>query len=271
MTTLARPVQDAPVTATAPAGFPQAVRAEWIKLWSVRSTWWTVLATIVLGGFLTILICALNAEWLASADADEAPVTFLTWGMMLAQICAAVLAALAVTGEYGTGMVRTTFAAVPSRGRVLAAKSVVVTGVLLVLGTFTALIGYLGGNWFFEREGIGVALEGDMLRAIYGSGLFLAGIGLFTVATGFLLRHTAGTISAVIALMLVIGGMVSLLPGEVGEWLTKLMPGNAGQAIAQAVAWDPTLLDPWPGYGVFLLETAALLALAWMVVRRRDA
>jgi ABC-2 type transport system permease protein len=269
MTTLARPVQDAP--ATTGAGFTDALRAEWIKLWSVRSTWWTVLATVVLGGFLTILICALNAEWLASADADEAPATFLTWGMMLGQICAVVLVALAVTSEYGTGMVRTTFAAVPARGRVMAAKSVVVTAVLLVLGTLTALVGYLGGNWFFEREGIGVPLEGDMLRAVYGSGLFLAGIGLFTVATGFLLRHTAGTISAVLALVLVVGGMTSLLPGEVGEWTSKLMPGNAGQSIAQAITWDPTLLGPWTGYGVFLLETAVLMALAWVAVRRRDA
>lgn len=254
-----------------PARFGDVLRAEWIKLWSVRSTWWTVLATLVLGGFLTIVVCAVNADWLAGTDADDAPATFLTWGMMLAQVCAIVLAALVVTSEYGTGMVRSTFAAVPSRGRVLAAKSVVVAGVLLVLGAFTALVGYLGGNWFFEREGIGVPLEGDMLRAVYGSGLFLAGIGLFTVATGFLLRHTAGTVSAVLALVLVVGGMTSLLPGEVGEWTSKLMPGNAGQSIAQAITWDPTLLGPWAGFGVFTLETAALLALAWVAVRRRDA
>ncbi|WP_019144276.1 ABC transporter permease subunit [Aeromicrobium massiliense] len=270
MTTLTRPAAP-PAATTARAGFPQALRAEWLKLWSVRSTWWTVAATIALGGFMTILICALNAEWLASADADEAPATFLTWGLMLAQICAVVLGALVVTGEYSTGMVRTSFAAVPSRGRVMAAKSVVLSGVLLVLGVVVALIGYAGGNWFFEREDIGVALEGDMLRAVLGSGLFLAGIGLFTVAVGFILRHTAGTISAVLALMLIIGNMVSLLPGATGEWLTKLMPGNAGSGIAQAISWNPDLLNPWTGFSVFVLETAVLMAVAWMVVRRRDA
>ena len=93
------------------------------------------------------------------------------------------------------GMIRSTFAAVPSRGRVLAAKSAVVVGLLFVVGTVTALVGYVGGNYFLDREGIGLALEGDVLRAMYGSGLYLAGIGLFTVAVGFLLRHTAGTIS----------------------------------------------------------------------------
>ena len=89
-----------------------------------------------------------------------------------------------VTTEYGTGRVRSSFAAVPSRGRVIAAKAIVVTGVLFVVGTLTALVGYVGGNYFLDREGIGMALEGDVLRAMYGSGLYLAGIGLFTVAVG---------------------------------------------------------------------------------------
>jgi ABC-2 type transport system permease protein len=116
-----------------------------------------------------------------------------------------------------------------------------------------------------------MALEGDVLRAMYGSGLYLAGIGLFTVAVGFLLRHTAGTISIVLALMLILGNMVMLVPGAFGDWLVKLMPGNAGAVIATPVSFNPNLLGPWEGYGVFLIETAILLGLAWALVRRRDA
>jgi ABC-2 type transport system permease protein len=182
-----------------------------------------------------------------------------------------VLGALVVTTEYGTGMIRSTFAAVPARGRVLFAKATVLVGVLFVVGTVTALVGYLGGNYFLDREGIGMPLEAEVLRAMYGSGLYLAGIGLFTVAVGFLLRHTAGTISVVLALMLILGNMVNLVPGEFGEWLTKLMPGNAGSAISTPVSFNPNLLDPWTGFAVFGLETAVLLALAWVLVRRRDA
>jgi ABC-2 type transport system permease protein len=247
------------------------LRAEWLKLRTVRSTWWTVVATFALGAGLTILMCWGNADWLASPDADESPGSFITWGMMIAQICAVVLGALVVTTEYGTGMIRTTFAAVPSRGRVLLAKSVVLVSLLFVVGTVTALVGYAGGNWFLDREGIGMALEGDVLRAMYGSGLYLAGIGLFTVAVGFLLRHTAGTISIVLALMLILGNMVNLVPGAFGEWLTKLMPGNAGSAISTPVSFNPDLLEPWTGFAVFALETAVLLAAAYVVVRRRDA
>ena len=252
-------------------GFGDVLRSEWVKLRSVRSTWWTVIATFVLGAGLTILMCWGNADWLASPEADESPGSFITWGMMIAQITAVVLGALVVTTEYGTGMIRSTFAAVPARGRVLVAKSVVLASVLFVVGTVTALVGYLGGNHFLDREGIGMALEGDVLRSMYGSGLYLAGIGLFTVAVGFLLRHTAGTISVVLALMLILGNMVNLVPGTFGEWLTKLMPGNAGSAVATPVSFNPNLLDAWPGFAVFGLETAVLLAAAWVAVRRRDA
>lgn len=252
-------------------GFGAVLRAEWLKLRTVRSTSWTLLAAFVLGAGLTIVMCWGNADWLASPGADESPGSFITWGMMIAQITAVVLGALVVTTEYGTGMIRSSFAAVPARGRVLAAKSLVVAAVLFVVGTATALVGYLGGNYFLDREGIGMALEGDVLRAMYGSGLYLAGIGLFTVAVGFLLRHTAGTISVVLALMLILGNMVNLVPGTFGEWLTKLMPGNAGSVVATPVSFNSTLLEPWTGFGVFAAEIAVLLAAAYVVLRRRDA
>jgi ABC-2 type transport system permease protein len=252
-------------------GFGKALQAEWIKLRTVRSTGWTLLATFVLGAGLTILMCGLNADWLAGNSADESPGSFITWGMMVAQICAVVLGALVVTSEYATGMIRSTFAAVPARGRVVAAKALLVSVVLFVVGTVTALVGYAGGNYFLDRQGIGMPLEGDVLRAMFGSGLFLAGIGLFTVAVGFILRHTAGTISAVLALMLILGNMVNLVPGTLGDWLVKLMPGNAGSPISTPVSFNPDLLSPWTGLGVFGLEIAALLVLAWVLVRRRDA
>ncbi len=273
MTTMTEPA--ATDAATQPderrPGFGHVLKAEWVKLRTVRSTWWTVVAIFVLGAGLTIAMCWGNADWLASPGANESPGSFITWGMMIAPICAVILGALAVTTEYGTGMIRSSFAAVPSRSKVVAAKAILVAGVLFVVGTVTALVGYFGGNYFLDREGIGMALEGDVLRAMYGSGLYLAGIGLFTVAVGFVLRHTAGTVSVVLALMLVLGNMVMLVPGTLGEWLEKLMPGNAGGALATPVSFNPNLLEPWAGFGVFTIEVAVLLALAFAVVRRRDA
>ncbi len=253
------------------AGFGRTVASEWIKLWTVRSTWWILCALFVLGAGLTTLLSWGNADWLASADADEVPGSFITWGMMIAQICAVIVGVLTVTSEYGTGMIRTTLAATPSRGRVLAAKALVVSGTLLVLGTVTALAGYFGGNHFFEREGIGLALEGDVARAMYGSGLFLGALALFSMAVGFLVRHTAAAISIVLALVFVLGNMVILVPGDFGVFLERVMPGNAGGAIATPVPFNPNLLDTWPSFGIFAAETATLLALAWLTLRRRDA
>ena len=253
-------------------GFPDALRAEWIKFWTVRSTTWSTVMLFVLGTGLTVLVCATSAEWLASSEADESPASFVTWGMMFAQITAIVLGTLAVTSEYGTGMIRATLAATPSRGTVLAAKALVLSGTLFVAGTLTAFAGYFAGNWFLENEGIGIALSDDgVLRAMFGSGLYLAGLGLLAAAVGLLVRHTAAALSIVLGLVFVVGTMVFLLPGAWGQWIGKLMPGNAGSGITAPVSFNPTLLDPWVGFAVFSGEVAVLLLVGYVVFRRRDA
>jgi len=253
-------------------GFPDAVRAEWIKFWSVRSTTWSTVMLFVLGAGLTVLVCATSAEWLASGKADESPGSFVTWGMMFAQITAVVLGALIATSEYGTGMIRATLAATPRRGTVLAAKALVLSSTLFVAGTVTAFAGYLGGNWFLDDHGVGVALTDDgVLRSMVGSGLYLAVLGLFALGVGVLVRHTAAALSIVLALVFVVGTMVFLLPGAWGEWIGKLMPGNAGSGVATPVSFNPDLLEPWVGFAVFSGEVAAVLLVAYLVFRRRDA
>jgi ABC-2 type transport system permease protein len=208
---------------------------------------------------------------LASPEADESPGSFIIGGIQFAQIFAVVLGTLAVTGEYGTGMIRATLAATPTRGRVMAAKLVVLATVLFAVGTVTALLSYYAGNYFLEREGIGMALEGDVARSIYGSGLFLAGSGLFAAAVGFILRHTAAAMTVVLALMLVVSNLVVLVPGKAGDVLVDVMPANAGSVVSTPVPFNPELLGAWTGFGVFAAETAGLLLLAWLLLRRRDA
>jgi ABC-2 type transport system permease protein len=265
----------APAAAVARAvrpGFASVLRAEWIKFWSVRSTAWSVGMLFVLGAGLTVLVCATSAGWLASDEADESPAAFVTWGLMIAQVTAVVLGTLMATSEYGTGMIRATLAAVPRRGPVLAAKAVVLTGTLLVAGTVTAFAGYLGGNAFLSAEGIGLSLTDDgVLRALLGSGLYLAGLGLLSMAVGLLVRHTAAALSTVLALVFVVGNMAFLLPGAWGEWVAKVLPGNAGSVVATPVSFNPESLRPWPGFAVFAAEVALLLAVAAVAFRRRDA
>ena len=226
-------------------GFADTLRAEWIKFWSVRSTVWSIVAMFVVGTGLTVLICAAAAEDLASGQAGENPASFVTWGMMFAQVTAVVLGAMVVTSEYGSGMIRATLAATPRRGEVLAAKAVVLTGTLLVAGTVTAFAGYFGGNWFLDREGIGIALSDEgVLRAMFGGGLYMAGLGLLAAAVGLLVRHTAAALSIVLGIVFVAGTMVFLLPGAWGEWIGKLMPGNAGSRDHRAGVVQPGRARP---------------------------
>jgi len=261
-----------PTTAARSVGFSQALRAEWIKLRSVRSTTWTLVSLFVLGVGLTVTICAASADWLASGEADESPGSFVTWGMMFAQIPALVLGVIVVTSEYARGMITATVAAIPRRSHIVLAKAAVLTGVLFAVGAVTAFAGYFAGNAFLDAEGVGLGLSDDgVLRALVGSGLYLAVLGLFGAGLGLLMRHTAAAVTTALALVFVIGNLVMLVPGTVGEWLTKLMPGNAGSSVVMVTPFEGMMLGPWTGFAVFCAETALLLGVATVRFVRRDA
>ena len=255
------------------AGFRDALSAEWIKFWTVRSTRWSLGLLFLLGAGLTTLVCWAAAAAIASGEAGESAASFITWGLIFSQLTALALGSLVITGEYGTGMIRATLGAVPRRGAVLAAKALVLTGVLFVAGVVTAVLGWLGGNWFLDREGVGIALGDDgVVRALLGNGLYLAGLGLFALGLGLLIRHTAAALTVGMALVLVVGNLAYALPGEWGEWVAKLLPGNAGGAVAQVAPFSGgAVLGPWTGFGVFAAETAAVLLAGYVVLRRRDA
>src|SRR4051812_8089645 len=125
---------DRNVPGVRPPGFPDTLRAEWIKFWTVRSTFWSTAMLVVLGAGLTTLVCALAAKDLASGAAGESPGSFVTWGMMIAQITAVVLGAMIVTREDGTGVVRATLAAAPRGGAGPAAQALGVSAALFGVG-----------------------------------------------------------------------------------------------------------------------------------------
>lgn len=254
------------------ARFADTLRAEWIKFWTVRGTRWSLIVMILLGVGLTTAVCWASADWLASGEADEVPGSFVTWGTMVAQIPAIVLGALVITSEYGTGMIRATFAATPRRGRVIAAKAAVLTGVLLIGGLVTAFGGYFAGNWFLTEAGSGVPWGSEgLLRALIGNGVVLALLGLLTFAVGLLVRHTAAAISIVLGIVAVLASLAWALPGDWGTWVAKVLPGNSTQAITSVVPFNPDVLGPWTGLGVLASQLVVMLALGVYAVQRRDA
>jgi ABC-2 type transport system permease protein len=252
--------------------FADTLHAEWVKLWSVRSTRWSLALLFLLGAGLTTLVCWAAADAIAAGETGEAAGSFLTWGLVFSQLTALALGTLVVTSEYGTGMMRASITAVPRRGAIVAAKALVVSGVLFVAGLVTAVAGYLGGNFFLDRAGVGLALSDDgVLRALLGNGLFLAGLGLFAVATGLLVRNTGAALTIGMGLVLVVGQLAYALPGSWGEWVAKLLPGNAGGSVAMVQPFTGVALAPWTGFAVFAAEIAALLLAATLVFQRRDA
>lgn len=254
------------------ATFADTLDAEWTKLRTVRSTLWTLVSLVVVSVGLSGLLLAAAADDLARGEAEETPASFLTFGLTFGQVAALVLGVLIISSEYSTGMIRTTLAASPRRLNVLAAKGIVLGTVLFVLGTVTAFASYFVGNAFLSANDIGVD-PGDpgVLRALLGGGLYMAGLGLLGYALALVLRHTAAAITVGLATIFVASNLVALLPGSFGDWAYKVMPGNAGPTVATIVPFDPNLLAAWTGFGVFMLEVAALVALGALLFTRRDA
>jgi ABC-type transport system involved in multi-copper enzyme maturation permease subunit len=265
----------APVTTPPAAGdrFTSVVASEWIKLWSLRSTAWT-LATLVV---VTIGFSAL-ASWGTATLVDKARVTdpidvtdVALGGIAFGQLALVVLGVLVISGEYSTGAIRTSLTAVPHRLRFLTAKAAVFTAVAFGVGLITCLASFAVGMTFFASHHTAVSLgDPGVLRAVIGGALYLATSGLLGYAVGVLLRHTAGAITLSVGLLFVAPVVLAAIPGRVLHTVSDYFLGEAGGHITE-VLHHPGTLGPWTGYLVFLAECAALLALAAALMHRRDA
>jgi ABC-2 type transport system permease protein len=255
------------------------VRSEWTKLRTVRSTYWTLFAAVVAMVGLSAILCAIYVAQYANVSASDRrtfdPVSFSLTGSFLAQLAIGVLGVLVITNEYGSGMIRATFAATPQRLSVLAAKASVFAGVTLVVTTAACLVAFLVGQMILSAKGIGVTLGAPgALRTVVGTGLYLAVLGLLALGLGTIIRKTAGAIAAVFGLIFVLPAVASLLPSSMNS-IQKFLPSNAGQALIENGARHSTStaaqLSPWAGFGVFCLYAAITLAIAGTTLVRRDA
>ncbi|RKS77538.1 ABC-2 family transporter [Motilibacter peucedani] len=254
------------------ARFPNVVRAEWTKVVSLRSTWWTLLATFVVTvGLTTLISWAIVSNW-ADRGSDFEPAGASMSGLLFGQLAITVLGVLSLASEYSTGGIRTTFVAVPRRLSVLAAKALVVAGLCLVAGLVTCFTAFFIGQAFFASKDGSVGLgDPGVLRAVVGGGLYVAGCGLFGLAVASVLRHSAGSITAVVALLFVLPLLANAIPGSVGDAVTKYFTSNAGQHITDARTVADDVLSPWAGYAVFTLEWLVVLVIGAFLLTRRDA
>jgi ABC-2 type transport system permease protein len=261
------PARDA-VGIARPVTFPRVLHSEWIKFWTLRSSWITLLAAVA--GVIVIgqLIGYNTGKSFSGLAPEDAAPSGVMQGYFLGQLLIGVLGVLFVSGEYTTGMIRSTLAAVPTRLPVLAAKSTVFFAISLAAMVPTCLVAYLGAMAFRGHFGHGAALEGN-LRVVVGTGAYLALIGLLGVAFGWIVRNTPGGICALVATLLVVPVLLEVIPGTWAKSVAKFLPANAGSSFVSSVH-APQTLSPWPGLAVLVAWVVVAIAAAAIVLRRRD-
>lgn len=259
-----------------PVSFARVLHSEWIKLWSLRSTYWTVLGTLAAMVLIAVMLGLASLVEQGAAGPDGRMAIGMSYSF--AQVVVAVLGVLTITGEYSTGMIRSTLAAVPTRLPVLAAKAVLVAGVGFLLGVLGVALSYLASYPMFGADGAAPLDEPAVQRIFWGSGLYLAGVALLGLAVGTIIRHTAGAITLILGVLLLLSTMWQLLM-MTSEWFATsyaYLPSTAGERIAvpeatRAVAGTPEMLTPWAGFTVFMIYVAIAFVIAVVLLRRRDA
>lgn len=276
-TTFALRATDLP-PAVGRAGLAGALRSEWTKIRSVRSTVWSLVALVAISVGMVSLVLALRmSSWdsLNPARRHELAAdplgTYFPISIGLGQLAIVVLGVMSVTADYSTGMIRSTLQAQPRRGVVTAAKITVFSAVALVTGQVVAF-----GSFFSTQAIVAAHISMSLsqpgyLRSVVGGGLYLAVIGLFSLAFGAILRHTAGAITAVAAIIMVLSGVTELLPDSWGAHVHAWWPNNAGSLIYQPTPDAGALLTPWQGFAVLCGWTVLLLGIAYALIKKRDA
>jgi ABC-2 type transport system permease protein len=256
----------------------EAVHAEWTKLRTVPSGGWLLLTAIVLTVGVSVLETATTK--CPAECADDTTKLSLT-GIWVGQAAVAVLAVIMMTSEYSSGMIRITFTAVPRRITALAAKGVVLTGVVLaagaiaVLGSLLTARHLLPGNGFTGAHG-SVALSlaaGPTLRAAFGSVLYLALIGLLSLGLATAIRDSGASIAVMLGLLYIVPLFTQLgvLDPTWERRFQQWSPMTAGLAIQATRGLKTLPIGPWPGLGVLALWTAGALLLGGLLLRLRDA
>lgn len=249
----------------------RAVRAEWTKLWSTPGPLWLLLATVVVTVGVGVAVTGAAACPHAGCDVDVGRVAFS--GVYLGQASVAVLGVLSVGGEYSTGLIRVTVAAVPSRPTILGAKAVVLAAVVGVVGSISLLICLpLAGAVLRDDGYSALALRGaPVLRACFGSAVYLVLIVVLSLGAAAVLRDSAVSIGAVLG-VLYLPPVLSPLVADphLHRLLDQVAPMTAGLAVQATTGLRGMPIGPWPGLGVLAAWSVVALLTGAVLFRSRD-
>ncbi|MGH3292753.1 MAG: ABC transporter permease subunit [Trebonia sp.] len=246
---------------------PGVILMEWRKLRSVRSTWWT-LAVFAAGMVGLAILVGLKASAHPGADYDPTEDGFA--GLAIGQLALGTLGVLALSTEFTSGSIRATFAAVPRRGWVLAAKAAVITAVTLAAGEVLAFASFVAGQAAVPHADLHATLgQPGVLRAVLMAGAYPALIALIGLGLAALIRHTAGAISAVVGVVFVLP--LILLPLGQQNAAMKFLPEIIAENSLTAVKPVAHSLSAGAGLGMLCLYAAVALAAGGWALARRDA
>ena len=251
-----------------------AVRSEFGKLLTLRSNYWIFGAAFAVLVAAAVLLCELYVHRYSHLNLTQLsfnPVSYSLSGVLVAQLAVVVVGAQTMTGEHASGMIRATFAAVPQRRVVLVAKAVAVAAVTLGISEVASFAAFLLGQTILATRvaHTGFASPGA-LRAVVGAGLYLTGLVLLALAVGTIVRHSAGAITVLFGLLLVLPASTEGLAHSWQRAINPYLPSYAGQALFNTTD-DLHLLAPWTGFAVFCVYVAVALTVAAVVIERRDA
>jgi ABC-2 type transport system permease protein len=249
--------------------FRNVARMEWIKLRSLRSSWWT-LAVTVAGAVAISIAVGLNTR----NAADDLTNNALA-GMVPGLLLAGVLGVLTMTGEYTSGTIRSTLAAAPRRPMLLAAKAAVFGAVMLAAGEAATFISFFAGGLAL-RHGIAAPSlsQPGVLRAVLLSGTSFCLVGLLGLGLGAIIRHTAAAVGVLVGGVYVVAQFIGAIAHTAAGYMPILIVGNSlsttkPESCAGSAAACPHFLSPWAGLAALCLYAAvALAAGGWLLVRR---
>lgn len=265
--------------------FSGVLRSEWIKMRSLRSTIWSLVVLVVLPVGIGVLLASLandDGRSITGDAARNALVQYSTVGTTISVLVVAVIGALVVTGEYGTGMIRSTFAAVPRRWEALAAKGIVLAVTLFVASAISVWATAFVTVPIASANHVDASLDGSVAMPLLGASVYVTLIGLLAFAVGIIVRSTAGAIASVLGLMLVAPVIVQLVQGFTNaKWLGTLnnvLPQNAGQPLMQfgtkdTAGWHDGVLalGGWSGFAVLTAWVVVAMVTALVLAQKRDA
>jgi ABC-2 type transport system permease protein len=255
---------------------PRVLLSEWTKFRSLRSTVWTLLTAVVLSIGIGALFSAVSAsQYPTFSPADRAsfsPISTSLSGMLFAQLAIGVLGVLLISGEYSTGMIRSSLTAVPRRLPVLWAKLGVFAGVVFSVTLVTSFVSFFLGQALLSSQHLDVAITAPgALRSVIGAALYATVAGMIGMALGGLLRNTAAGISTFVAVFFVIPPLTGLLPSSWSSHFVQYLPSNAGEVLFGGGMDLAHPLAPWTGFGLLCAYAVVLIGIAAWRLRRADA